>query len=167
MTLDEVNALSEDAFIAAFGGVYEHSPWVAEEVVGHRPYGSAEDLRTAMKAAVSAALETQKLALLRAHPDLAGKAAIDGTLTEASQTEQASAGLDRLHQHEFDEITDLNKAYTDRFGFPFIICVRLTNKAGIFDAIRARVTHDSAQEFETALNEVHRIAALRLETLIE
>ena len=167
MTLDEINALSEDAFIAAFGGVYEHSPWVAEGVVRQRPYGSAEDLRTAMKAAVSAAPEAQKLALLRAHPDLAGKAAIDGTLTEASQTEQTSVGLDRLHQHEFDELTRLNTNYTGRFGFPFIICVRLTNKTGIFEEIKQRLTHDRAREFATALDEVHKIAALRLETLIE
>ena len=103
--------------------------------------------------------------LIRAHPELAGKAAIDRTLTDASTAEQASAGLDRLTQAEFDRFHALNAAYRDRFGFPFIICVRKTDKAGILAAMQTRLANDRATELAAALHEIGEIVRLRLEAM--
>ncbi|MEM7638901.1 MAG: 2-oxo-4-hydroxy-4-carboxy-5-ureidoimidazoline decarboxylase [Pseudomonadota bacterium] len=166
MTLDQVNALAPDAFVEMLGGIYEHSPWVAEAVVSRRPFDSLDELRAEMNGSVSAASEAHKLALLRAHPELAGKAAIDGTLTQASKEEQASAGLDRMLPEEFQALTEMNAAYRDRFGFPFIICVRLQTKASILAALERRLENSAETEFETALGEVSKIAQLRLEGVI-
>ncbi len=166
MTLEEVNALPRGAFVDAFGSIYEHSPWVAEAVEPERPFDDVQTLRSKMRATVESASKIEKLALLRAHPELAGKAAIDGTLTQASQEEQASAGLDRMLPEEFEALSDMNAAYNDRFGFPFIICVRLTTKTGILAALERRLNQSIEAEFETALSEVHKIAELRLEGAI-
>lgn len=163
MTLDEINSLEDADFIEQFGSVYEHSPWVAEAVVSERPFSNAAQLISKMDAVVASASDPQKLALLRAHPELAGKAAVDGTLTDASKEEQASAGLDRMLPSEFDALTRMNAAYNERFGFPFIICVKRTNKAGILEALRTRLDNTRAAEFQTALGEVAKIAQLRLE----
>lgn len=166
MTLDEINTLPPAAFLETFGSIYEHSPWVAEAIVSHRPFTDLSDLIGRMRTCVDGASEAQKLSLLRAHPELAGKAAIDGTLTQASQEEQASAGLDRMRPDEFAALTEMNAAYNDRFGFPFIICVRLTTKAGILAALEDRLKNSVETEFETALGEVHKIAQLRLEGVL-
>ena len=119
-----LNALDRDAFVARFGPVFESSPWVAEAAWERRPFAGAADLHAAMVAAVDEAPLEKQLALIRAHPDLAGKAAIAGTLTAHSRDEQASAGLDRLTPEEHATFTRLNTAYRERFGFPFVICVR-------------------------------------------
>ncbi|MEM6653840.1 MAG: 2-oxo-4-hydroxy-4-carboxy-5-ureidoimidazoline decarboxylase [Pseudomonadota bacterium] len=166
MTIDEVNALPASGFIEAFGSVYEHSPWVAEAVVAQRPFEDRNQMISQMQQSMSAAPHADKLNLLRAHPELAGKAAIDGTLTTASKSEQASAGLDRMLPEEFEALTKMNAAYNARFGFPFIICVRMTNKAGIFAALEQRLENTVDEEFETALGEVAKIAQLRLEGMI-
>ena len=166
MTMNEVNALSETEFLAMFGSVYEHSAWVAEAVVAKRPFPDKAALLDAMDHVVRSASAEEKLKLLRAHPELAGKAAIDGTLTTASQAEQASAGLDRMLREEFQELTTLNTQYTDKFGFPFIICVRMTTKTGILQALRLRLQNSPEQEFSTALDEVKQIAALRVEGIL-
>lgn len=166
MTLDDVNSLSRAAFLETFGSIYEHSPWVADTVEPERPFSDFEALIAKMRAPVEASSKEQKLVLLRAHPELAGKAAIDGTLTQASQEEQASAGLDRMLPDEFQALTEMNAAYNDRFGFPFIICVRRTTKAGILFAMETRLNNTIEQEFETALGEVHKIAELRLEGVV-
>lgn len=166
MTLDQVNTLAPEAFVEMLGGIYEHSPWVAEAVVSSRPFDSLNDLRANMDASVSNASAAEKLALLRAHPELAGKAAIDGTLTQSSQEEQASAGLDRMLPEEFQALSDMNSAYRERFGFPFIICVRLQTKASILAALERRLENSAEAEFETALGEVSKIAQLRLEGVI-
>jgi 2-oxo-4-hydroxy-4-carboxy-5-ureidoimidazoline decarboxylase len=114
-------------------------------------------------AVVHAAAPEEQLALIRAHPELAGKAAIDRTLTEASTAEQASAGLDRLTEEEFARFHALNAAYRERFGFPFIICVRLTDKAGILSAMEARLANDRETEIATAIAQIGEIVRLRLE----
>ena len=142
--------------------LFEHSPWV-EARADARP--SSGDRHADLMAVVHAATREEQLALIRAHPELAGKAAIDGGLTEASAAEQASAGLDRLTPEEFDRFHALNAAYRDRFGFPFIICVRRTNKAGILAAMERRLGHDREAEIETALAEIGEIVRLRLETM--
>ncbi|GFZ81437.1 OHCU decarboxylase [Elstera cyanobacteriorum] len=166
ISLTDLNSAPTADFIAAVGGVFEHSPWVAEAVADQRPFADRAALHAAMVAAVDAATAAQKLALLRAHPDLAGKLAQAGRLTEASTAEQASAGLDMLTEAEFQRFTAFNTAYTERFGFPFIIAVRENTKASILKAFEKRIMNSRDQEFTTALAEVAKIAKLRLATLL-
>lgn len=142
--------------------LFEHSPWV-EERADARP--SSGNRHADLMAVMYAASPDEQLALIRAHPELAGKAAIDRTLTDASSAEQASAGLDRLTPQEFDQFHVLNGAYRDRFGFPFIICVRLTDKAGILAAMERRLANERDAEIETALGQIGEIVRLRLEDL--
>lgn len=139
--------------------LFEHSPWV-EARADARP--SSGDRHADLMAVVRDATPEEQLALIRAHPELAGKAAIDRSLTAASAAEQASAGLDRLTQAEFDRFHALNAAYSEKFGFPFIICVRLTDKAGILAAMERRLTNDRDKEIATALSEIGEIVRLRL-----
>jgi 2-oxo-4-hydroxy-4-carboxy-5-ureidoimidazoline decarboxylase len=141
--------------------LFEHSPWV-EARADSRP--SSGDRHADLMAVVCDATPEEQLALIRAHPELAGKAALDGGLTEASAAEQASAGLDRLTRVEFDTFHALNAAYAEKFGFPFIICVRLTDKAGILAAMERRLANDRDTEIATALNEIGEIVRLRLES---
>jgi 2-oxo-4-hydroxy-4-carboxy-5-ureidoimidazoline decarboxylase len=139
--------------------LFEHSPWV-EARAAARP--SSGDRHADLMAVVHAAAPEEQLALIRAHPELAGKAAIDGSLTEASAAEQASAGLDRLTEAEFGRFHALNAAYGDKFGFPFIICVRLTDKAGILGAMERRLANSREAELATAIEEIGNIVRLRL-----
>ena len=159
MTLAEVNALDEAAFVARFGALFEHSPWVVERAATLRPF---DDLLGGLMSAVYRASPEEQLALIRAHPELAGKAAIDRTLTDASAAEQASAGLDRLTPAEYARFHALNHAYSARFGFPFIICARQNKKDAILAAFPVRLQNSREQEIETALAEIEKIAALRL-----
>ncbi len=163
MTFDEVNALSTADFALKFGHLFEHSPWVIEAAEKRRPFADKQAMLAAFAKVLDEAGEDSQLALLRAHPELAGKAAIDGSLTKESTAEQASAGLDRLTAEEFALFHERNAAYAQKFGFPFIICVRLTNKAGILEAMRARLGSIREAEFKTALGEVMKIVDLRLE----
>jgi 2-oxo-4-hydroxy-4-carboxy-5-ureidoimidazoline decarboxylase len=142
--------------------LFEHSPWV-ETRADARP--SSGDRHADLMAVVQDATPEEKLALIRAHPELAGKAAVDGRLTEASAAEQASAGLDRLTRAEFDRFHALNAAYREKFGFPFIICVRLTDKAGILAAMERRLANDRATEIATALEQIGEIVRLRLKDM--
>nr|WP_221236705.1 2-oxo-4-hydroxy-4-carboxy-5-ureidoimidazoline decarboxylase [Novosphingobium taihuense] len=142
--------------------MFEHSPWV-EARADALP--SSGDRHADLMAVVHAASPEEQLALIRAHPELAGKAAVDRTLTEASAAEQASAGLDRLSEAEFAQFHELNAAYRERFGFPFIICVRLTDKAGILAAMEARLANDCETEIATAIAQIGEIVRLRLEDM--
>lgn len=151
-----------EAFIDRYGALFEHSPWVVERAAARLPFA---DLHAGLMAVVQDAAPDEQLALIRAHPELAGKAAIDGTLTEASTAEQASAGLDRLTAEEYDRFHALNAAYRARFGFPFIICVRRTNKTGILAAMEQRLEHDGEAEIATAIAEIGEIVRLRLDAL--
>jgi 2-oxo-4-hydroxy-4-carboxy-5-ureidoimidazoline decarboxylase len=141
--------------------LFEHSPWVEARADARPPSG---DRHADLMAVMYDATPDEQLALIRAHPELAGKAAVDGTLTEASAAEQASAGLDRLTQAEFDRFHALNAAYRDKFGFPFIVCVRLTDKAGILAAMERRLANDRDTEIAEALHQIGEIVRLRLET---
>ena len=153
-------ATDRDAFVARYGGVYEHSPWVAERAWdGGAP--EAGDVVPALRRVVERAGHAAQLALLRAHPDLAGRLGV-GALTADSAAEQAGAGLDQCSEAEFAEFTALNARYVERFGFPFIIAVRGLDRAAILAAFRRRVEGDPEAEFRTALDQVHRIAALRI-----
>lgn len=162
--------LGDQEFIARFGGVFEHSPWVAEGVLagghGRAAWDTAEGLHAAMVQVVRAAPHDRKLALLRAHPDLAGRLAVAGELTSASSAEQASAGLDKCTAEEFARFTELNDAYTARFGFPFIMAVKGRSRAEILSSFERRIHNSPEEEFATALAQVERIALLRLRDLL-
>lgn len=164
--LAEINALDRDGFAARLGGIFEHSRWVAERAWAARPFGHFADLHAAMVRAMRAGSEAEKTALLRAHPELAGREAKEGRLTAASTGEQKSAGLDRLDAAEMRRLAELNAAYRAKFGFPFIIAVRARTKSEILAEFARRLARTSAEERETALGEVEIIARIRLERLL-
>jgi OHCU decarboxylase len=158
-----INELDKAAFVERFGPLFEHSPWVAEAAFRDRPFADREELYEALVAAMYAAPMERKLALIRAHPDLAGKAAIEGTLTDSSTREQASAGLDRLTPDEYDAFTSTNTAYRERFGFPFVVCAREHTKESILRVASERLANTEDEEIRVALEEIAKIARLRLE----
>ena len=153
-------------FIARYGGIYEHSPWVAERVASLGvDTADVALLAELMADVVDNAASEQQLELIRAHPDLAGKAQVAGQLTAESTAEQASAGLDQCSQQEFERFQALNAAYHEKFGFPFVMAVRDSGRGEILEAFGERLGNDYDLEFETALVEIHKIARLRLEAM--
>ena len=162
VTLDHLNRSAPGSFVEALGHLFEHSPWVAEETYAKRPFAGLEELHQALCDTMRAAPLSRQLALIRAHPDLAGRLAQAGQLTADSTREQAAAGLDRLSGAEAAEISRLNDAYKARFGFPFVICARLNAKDAILASMRARVASTPEAELSTALGEIAKIARLRL-----
>ena len=165
-SLDEINRLEPEAFVAYFGGVFEHSPWVAEGVVALRPFASPAALLDAMAAVVRSAPEAQRLALIRAHPDLAGKAALAGELTQESTGEQAGAGLDRLTPDEYARFATLNGGYQTKFGFPFVMAVKGADKHAILAVFVTRLEHDPKTEAARAIEEIVKIGGFRLHDLV-
>ena len=158
--------LDKHDFIARYGGIYEHSPWVAEQVASVAAgVGDVAELADLMAECVDNASEEKQLTLIRAHPDLAGRAQVAGQLTAESTEEQASAGLDQCSKVEYDRFQALNDAYKEKFGFPFVMAVRGSTRQEILDAFSQRLQNDYALEFETALVEIHKIARLRLEAM--
>jgi 2-oxo-4-hydroxy-4-carboxy-5-ureidoimidazoline decarboxylase len=162
ISLEALSASDAASFTEVLGALFEHSPWVAEETYAKRPFANLSVLHAALCETMLAAPRERQLELLRAHPDLAGRLAKAGELTQASAREQSAAGLDRLSAEEGAEITRLNDAYRKRFGFPFIICARLNAKDSILASMRARVGNAESAELSTALAEVAKIARLRL-----
>ncbi len=160
LTLEEVNDLDREEFVRRFGSLYEHSPWVAEGAYDNGPYRDRAALYEGLVAAMYAAPRERQVALVRAHPELAGKVA-----TVDSEREQSSAGLDRLTREEYEALTSANAAYREKFGFPFVICVRDHDKGSILAAAHERVANDPETELRTALAEIARIAHHRLEAL--
>lgn len=166
LSLPALNGLARSAFTDVLGAVFEHSPWVAERAWEGRPFATVAELHAAMVVVVRRSPTEQQLALLRAHPDLAGKAARAGTMSADSVAEQASAGLDGLTDDEYARFHRLNTAYRERFGFPFILAVRRHDTTGILAAFERRLGHTPEQEIDTALAQVAEIARLRLESLV-
>lgn len=166
LSLADLNRLDAAGFVAALGGIFEHSPWIARRVAERRPFASLDSLHGAMVRAMWAAAPEEQLGLLRAHPELAGKEADSGTLTVHSTSEQDSVGLTRLSPEEKQRIREMNHVYRSRHGFPFIIAVKLRTKSEIFAEFARRIANDQPSEFVTALNEVGKIARLRLEALL-
>jgi 2-oxo-4-hydroxy-4-carboxy-5-ureidoimidazoline decarboxylase len=167
--LAEINRMDATAFAAAFGKVYEHSPWIAERAFALRPaagFASRAGLHAALVATVHAATIDEQIRLLCAHPELAGKEAAAGTLTAASTQEQAVAGLTALRAAEVDRLRGLNRRYREKFGFPFIIAARNNTQAAIFGTLEARLHNTRAMELHNALAQVGEIARLRLLELI-
>ncbi len=166
MTLTELNHLTKDAFVKALADIFEHSPWVAEGVVDQRPYATLESLHQAMVKTVENASPVTQLQLICAHPELAGKAAIRGELTLSSTHEQQGAGLDACSEEEFNTLQQLNRDYTAKFGFPFILAVKGHNRHSIIEVFSQRLHHTPAQEKQTALEQIYKIAYFRLNTLL-
>jgi 2-oxo-4-hydroxy-4-carboxy-5-ureidoimidazoline decarboxylase len=167
LTLDQLNSTDRTAFVAALGHLFEHSPWVAEETWPKHPFRDAAHLHAELCATMHAAPHEKQLALIRAHPDLAGRLARQNQLTRESATEQASAGLNRLTGAELAEFQNLNDSYKTKFGFPFIICARLNAKEAILAAMRARLPNAPAAEHAAALAEIEKIAWLRLQDALK
>jgi OHCU decarboxylase len=163
--MDDVNELGRDAFVERFGPLFEHSPWVAADAYSDRPFADVDELFEALRAAMYAAPRNRQLELIRSHPDLAGKAAVAGTLTESSTREQAAAGLDRLTPDEYAAFTSTNTAYRERFGFPFVVCAREHTKESILRVAAERLEHTRDEEVRVALEEIAKIARLRLRDL--
>jgi OHCU decarboxylase len=157
--------IDRDAFVTRFGGVFEASPWIAQAAWERGPYASVTALHAAMVEIVDNAPPEARRDLIRAHPDLAGKAAIAGTLTPDSAREQSAAGLDRLTPRQHEQLRSLTAAYRERFGFPFVICAREHTADSIIAAASARLANDPDDEERTALAEIAKIAALRLADL--
>lgn len=167
MTLAEANQLSPTEFVRTFGGVFEHSPWIAEEGIKAKPFKNREQLHHILCQIVANSSEEKKLALLIAHPDLVGKIALEGKLTQASTHEQASAGLAQLSEEEIQLFQTNNKFYREKFGFPFIICARLNKKEAILNGFKNRLHNTREEEMKTALEEIYKIADFRLRDLIQ
>lgn len=165
--IDEINRRGEAEFVSLLGGIFEHSPWVPELVYGKRPFNNRQHLHREMAAAMRQAPEAQRMALLCSHPELAGKEAESGDLTDASEREQAGAGLNQCSADELLQIKSLNQAYRERFEFPFIIAVTGLDKYQIIAAMQQRLGNSIDDEFETALGEVEKIARIRIDALID
>jgi 2-oxo-4-hydroxy-4-carboxy-5-ureidoimidazoline decarboxylase len=161
-TLDQLNTCDKAQFVAITGPIFEHAPWVAEAAFAARPFLSLEALHDAMMAAVARAPRDQAMAFVRGHPELAGKVARAGSMTDESVSEQGSLGLERLSDEEFARFERLNATYREKFGFPFIICVRRHTRDSILNRFEARTQHDAETEFAAALTEIGRITRLRL-----
>ena len=162
-TLAQLNQADRPAFVAALGHLFEHSPWVVDETWSRRPFRDGAHLHAELCVTMRAASRARQLALIRAHPDLAGRLAPQRKLTAESTREQASAGLGELTAAEMAEFRKLNDAYRARLEFPFIICARLNDKATIVAAMRLRAVNPPEQEFQTALGEIEKIAWWRLQ----
>jgi len=165
-TVTEINSLACDEFVRLLGPVFEQSPWVAAAAWPKRPFATREALHAALCDVVAGAGAEKQLALIRAHPDLAGRLGPADGLTAESAREQAGAGLGRLTPEEAEQFRNHNAAYRGKFGFPFVICARLNRKDAILDGFRARLPNSREQEMQTALREIFKIAGLRLNDLL-
>ncbi len=164
--LSVLNACSRDEFVAALGNVFEYSPWIAERVAIARPFAGVQQLFDAMKTVVDQTAPDRRLALIRGHPDLANKTQRAAGLTAESCAEQNGAGLDRLSDAEFKAFERLNSAYRTKFGFPYIVCARRHTKGSILRDFERRLPNDTATEVQNSINEIYRIAALRVAELV-
>jgi len=165
--IDEINQSGPARFVELLGAIFEHSPWVAELAYPEKPFPSRNELHQVMTATVRRAPEVQRMALLCHHPELAGREADAGILTDDSKREQAGAGLDQCTADELLTIQSLNQAYRDRFDFPFIIAVTGLDKFQIIAAMKARLGNSTELEFETSIGEVEKIARIRIDALVD
>ena len=165
-SLAELTACSKDDFVAALANVFEYSPWIAEQVASARPFAGVRPMFAAMKAAVDRAPSELRLALIKAHPDLANKTQRAAGLTAESNAEQNSVGLDRLSDAEYEAFERVNNAYRAKFGFPYIVCVRRHTKDSILRDFERRLPNDAKAETQKSIEEICRIAALRLDQLV-
>ena len=166
ISVTRLDAVSRDDFVRAIGSVFERSPWIAEATWDKKPFANVSQLHSALCETVRNASQEKQLAFIRAHPDLVGRAALAGGLTAESAGEQAGAGLNRISPEEIAWFQEHNAAYREKFGFPFVICARLNKKQAIVEGFTARLRNSREQEIKTALEEIFKIAELRLRDLI-
>lgn len=166
LTLQQLNQLTEDEFTQRLGGIFEHSPWVAQGVYAQRPFDSVLSLHEQMIAIVNRASQPQRKQLICEHPELAGREAEQGQLTAESTSEQETAGLSHCSPQELALLRNLNQQYRQRFGFPFVIAVKGLSRHGILQALQQRLHNNEQQEFENCLTQIARIARFRLDDLI-
>ena len=166
-TFASLSAATREEFVAMLGGVFEHTPWIAERAYAARPFASVDALHRAMIATLAAATHDAKLALICAHPELAGKEAAAGTMTADSVGEQASAGLDRCMPAELERLRQGNRAYREKFSFPFVMAVKGKTREEILAALATRIGNARDAEFARCIDEIGRIARLRLAALFE
>src|SRR5436853_989650 len=164
--LSDLNICSKDDFVAALANVFEYSPWIAEQAAALRPFAGVNELFAAMRSAVDRAPEELRLALIRAHPNLASKTQRAAGLTAESDAEQNSVGLDRLSDAEYEAFERVNNAYRAKFGFPYIVCVRRHTRDSILRDFERRLPNDAKTEMQTSIGEICRIAALRIDQLV-
>jgi 2-oxo-4-hydroxy-4-carboxy-5-ureidoimidazoline decarboxylase len=167
ISLNSLNQFNREQFIGSLGGIFEHSPWVADLVYEYRPFDSKTLLHQTMVEVVKQSPEFQRMALICNHPELAGKEADEGALTEDSQKEQSRAGLDQCTAAELTQLRSLNNSYRAKFDFPFVIAVTGLNKSQIIAAIESRLKNSTGDEFETSINEIAKIGMIRLNALID
>ena len=165
--LDILNQIDRDQFVRTLGGIFEHSPWVADIIYQDRPFHSTALLHQKMVEAVNKSPEFQRMALICNHPELAGKEAAEGTLTNDSRQEQSRAGLDQCSTEELAQLQSLNRAYREKFEFPFVIAVTGLGKAQIIAAIESRLKNSVSVEFDTSIAEIGKIGLIRLNALID
>jgi 2-oxo-4-hydroxy-4-carboxy-5-ureidoimidazoline decarboxylase len=165
-TLSDLNACSKDDFVAALANIFEYSPWIAEQAASARPFAGVKQLFDAMKGAVDRAPSDLRLALIKAHPDLANKTQRAAGLTAESNAEQNSVGLDRLSDAEYEAFERVNNAYRAKFGFPYIVCVRRHTRDSILRDFERRLPNDARTEAQKSIEEIGRIAALRVDQLV-
>jgi OHCU decarboxylase len=165
--LSQLNTMDESQFIATIGPVFEHSPWIAQRTFPKRPFASVASLHERLVATVRVSDESEKLGLIRAHPDLVSKMARESALTRESTEEQRAAGLVALSPAEVEQFDRYNAAYRERFGFPFVICARENRKDAILAAFPVRLKNTREAEIDTALGEIYKIARLRLTDAID
>ena len=166
ITLAELNAMPAADFTARLGAIFEHSPWVAERAAARRPFASVAQLHAAMADAVRSASEDERLRLIRAHPELAGKAAVRGELTDESTREQKGAGLDQCNVEEFERMQDLNRRYNEKFGFPFVIAVKGHDRHSILKHFAQRLENARDVEAAECIEQIIRIGGFRLGDLV-
>jgi OHCU decarboxylase len=166
-TLAQINSLSCEEFVRVIGPVFEHSPWIADAAWPSRPFSNLEQLHKILTGIVRDASEEQQVKLIQAHPDLVGRAALAGTLTPESNREQTSAGLGKLTPEEIALFQKNNHAYREKFGFPFVICARLNKKEAILKGFETRLKNSRELEINAALDEIGKIAWLRLQDIIK
>ena len=165
-TLADLNACSKEDFVAALANIFEYSPWIAEQAAYARPFAGVTDLFEAMKSSVDRTTPELRLALIKAHPDLADKTQRAAGLTAESNAEQNSVGLDRLSDAEYEAFERVNNAYRSKFGFPYIVCVRRHTRDSILRDFERRLPNDASTEVQSSIREICRIAALRLDQLV-
>lgn len=161
-SLDALNAMTVEEFTSALGAIFEHSPWVVQRAAAQRPFRDVAQLHAAMADVVRNAPEPERLQLIRAHPELAGKAAVRGELTEESTREQKGAGLDQCSPEEFERMQQLNREYNEKFGFPFVIAVKGHNRQSILQNFAARLQNDRDTEAKECIEQIIRIGGFRL-----
>jgi 2-oxo-4-hydroxy-4-carboxy-5-ureidoimidazoline decarboxylase len=167
LSITQINAMEQAAFVAALGGLFEHSPWVAEAAWAARPFADGADLHAKMAAAMHAAPFRRALALLRAHPELAGRAMVSNALTADSANEQTRSGLTQCSPAEFDRLRQLNAAYNAKFGWPFILAVKQLDRSTIIKTFEERLANNAAGEFTACLSNIEAITRMRLEALLD